>query len=104
MKVIKDNPSDSNFVMLEGENSVLASGPNAVGVNKSGGVFLNGPVSFSSPVDSIRFGGVFRFNPVTASGIPSTMITPIPTFVIDMPIKGISNMAATAAMLSSMVL
>lgn len=103
MRVIKDKPSDSNFLMLEGENSVLASGPNAVGVNRSAGVFLNGPVSFSSPIDSIKFGGVFRFNPVTASGLPSTMITPIPTFVIDLPIKGISNMAAMASMLSSMV-
>lgn len=103
MRVIKDKPSDSNFLMLEGENSILASGPIAVGVNRSAGVFLNGPVSFSSPIDSIKFGGVFRFNPVTASGLPSTMITPIPTFVIDPPIKGISNMAAMASMLSSMV-
>lgn len=103
MKIIKDKPNDSNFLMLEGENSIIASGPNAVGVNKSGGVFLNGPVSFSSPVDSIKFGGVFRFNPVTASGLPSTMITPIPTFIIDLPIKGISNMSAMASMLSSMV-
>lgn len=103
MKIIKDKPSDSNFFMLEGENSIIASGPNAVGVTKTGGVFVNGPTSFSSPVDSIKFGGMFKFNPVTASGLPSTMITPIPTFVIDLPIKGVSNMASMASMLASVL-
>lgn len=103
MKVYKDKPNDSNFFMLEGENSIMASGPNAVGVTRSGGVFINGPTSFSSPVDSIKFGGILRFNPITASGLPSTMITPIPTFIIDLPIKGVSNMSAMASMLASVL-
>lgn len=103
MKVIKEKPNSSNFFLLEGPNAVMSSGPNSVGVNREGGVFFNGPASFSSPIDSIKFGGVFRFNPVTASGLPSTMITPIPTFIIEPPVKGISNMSAMASMLSSVL-
>lgn len=103
MKIIKEKSSSSNFLMLEGQNSILASGPNAVAVNRESGVYINGPVSFSSSVDSIRFSGIFKFNPVTASGLPSTIITPIPTFTIETPIKGISNMSSIASMLSSLI-
>ena len=53
MKVIKERVDSSNFLMLEGSNTVIAAGPNAVGINKDAGVFINGPVSFSSPVDNI---------------------------------------------------
>ena len=77
MKVIKEKVDSSSFLMLEGSNSVLAAGPNAVGVNRDAGVFINGPVSFSSPIDNIKFSGLFKFNPITVSGLPSTMVTPI---------------------------
>lgn len=102
MKVIKERVDSSNFLMLEGSNSVLAAGPNAVGVNKDAGIFINGPVSFSSPVDNVKFSGMFRFNPITVSGLPSTIVTPIPTFKMEAPIKGISQMSAVASLLSSL--
>lgn len=103
MKIIKEKVDSSNFLMLNGGTSMLASGPNAVAVTRSEGVFINGPVSFSSPVDSIKFSGLFRFNPIAASGIASTMVTPIPTFKMEVPIKGITQMGAVASMLSSLV-
>lgn len=102
-RVIKPSPDSSNFLVLEGGNSILASGPNAVGVTKNHGVFINGPTSFSSSMDNIKFGGMFRFNPLAASGLPSTMVTPIPTFIIDPPVKGVSTMAAVAGIFASLV-
>lgn len=103
MRVIKENPDSSNFLLLEGENSVIASGPNAIGITKRDGVFINGPVSFTSNIEHIKFAGMFRFNPVAATGLPSTMITPIPTFVIEPPIKGISTVGAAAGILKSLI-
>lgn len=103
MKIIKENPESSNFVMMEGSNTVLAAGPHSVGANKNSGVFINGPVSFTSTMESIKFSGVFRFNPVAATGLPSTIVTPIPTFIMEPPIKGVANMTAVASILMSMV-
>lgn len=103
MKVIKEHVDSSNFFLLEGSNAVMASGPNSVGVVKDSGVFINGPTSFSSTVESIKFGGMFRFNPVAASGLASTAVTPIPTFVIESPVKGVANMKSVAGIFKSLI-
>lgn len=103
MRVIKETPDASNFVLLENNTAILASGPNSVSATNTAGVFINGPVSFSSTIDSMKFAGTFRMNPLAASGLPSTMVTPIPMFLIDPPIKGIANMTATASILASLI-
>lgn len=103
MRIVKEKVDSSNFFLLEGSNSIMASGPMAVGVSKDHGVFVNGPTSFSSSIDSIKFGGMFRFNPVAASGLASTAITPIPTFVIESPIKGVSSITAVSSIFKSLV-
>ena len=103
MKVIKDTIDSSTFLYMEGPNAVLASGPNSISTNRDNGVFVNGAVSFTSNIDNIKFAGMFRFNPVAASGLPSTMMTPVPTFTIESPIKGISNMKAVSGMLASLL-
>lgn len=103
MKIIKDTINSPTFLYVNGPNAMLASGPNSVVVNKEGGVFINGAVSFTSTIDSVKFAGMFKFNPVAASGLPSTGITPIPTFIIEPPIRGIANMSAVAGMLSSLL-
>ena len=102
MKVYKENINSSNFLLFEGSNSILASGPNAVSINRENGVFVNGPVSFSSTIDSVKFAGTFRINPIAASGLPSTMVTPIPMFIIEPPIAGISNITAAASILAGL--
>ena len=101
-KVYKENINSSNFLLFEGSNSILASGPNAIGINRENGVFVNGPVSFSSSVDNVKFAGTFRINPIAASGLPSTMVTPIPMFIIEPPIAGIRNMTAAASVLAGL--
>lgn len=103
MKVIKDTIDSSTFLYINGPNATIASGPNSVSANRDNGVFINGAVSFTSNIENIKFGGMFRFNPVAASGMPSTGISPIPTFVIETPISGIRNMSSVATMLGSLV-
>lgn len=103
MKIIKDTIDSPTFVYLEGPNVMLASGPNSVTANKDNGIFINGAVSFTSNIENIKFGGMFRFNPVAASGMPSTGISPIPTFIIESPVSGIRNITSVAGMLSSLL-
>lgn len=103
MKIIKDTIGSPTFLYVNGPDAMLASGPNSVTANKDNGIFINGAVSFTSNIENIKFGGMFRFNPVAASGVPSTGITPIPTFTIEAPIAGIRNMSSVATMLSSLL-
>lgn len=100
MKVIKTKPESSSMLVAGEEYSQIASGPNSFTSTRDKGNFINGPLSISSNIDNIRVGGIYKFNPVLASGLPSTMITPIPTLVLDMPVKNLSSMAAISAVLS----
>lgn len=101
MKVIKTG-TDSAAAVIAAENySQIIAGSNSIGTDTEGGNFILGPVSFSSQIDSIKVGGIFRFNPILASGLPSTMITPISTLTMDPPIKNLGSMSAIAAMISS---
>jgi hypothetical protein len=41
-------------------------------------------------------GGIYKFNPLAMTGIPSTMITPIPVFKFDLPVKNIATITKIA--------
>lgn len=82
--------SDTIIEYTEGRSSII-SGPNSVSATRSDGVFINGVLSISSKPTNIRIGGIYTFHPLTMTGIPSTGVTPIPTFKISMPTKGIKT-------------
>lgn len=101
MKVIKYT-ADSKAAIVTGETySSIIAGSNSISSDREGGNFILGPTSFSSNIDNIRV-GPFKFNPILASCLPSTMITPVPTLVLEPPIKNIASMAAIASMVSSL--
>lgn len=62
------------------------------------GNFINGPLSVSTTPTQVRFGGIYKFNPMTLTGLPSTIISPISTFIIDIPIKNALHMTGIASM------
>jgi hypothetical protein len=101
--LLKHHEDQASFLNLDNELAQIASGPNAISTTKDSGNFINGPVSFSSPHTSMRFGGVFRFNPLTATCIPSTIATPIPTFELDIPIKNVSVLTGIVGIIASLI-
>lgn len=103
MALIKDTSNSSSFLQTEEGMSQIASGPNSVTSTNTQGNFINGSVSFSSPPESIKIGGVFRLNPLLATGIPSTLVTPIPTLILDLPLKNISAMVAISTIVASLL-
>lgn len=103
MKIIKESSNSSAFFMLDGPDVIMASGPNSISVTRDAGNFINGPLSISSGLDSIKIGGIFRLNPLMATGLPSTMITPIPTLLIDIPLKGLASFSGVAALVGSLI-
>lgn len=103
MKVMKSTPGSSSGVVAADTYAQLMSGPNSISTTNDSGNFINGPLSISSGIDSIKVGGIFRFNPILGSGIPSTIITPVPVLLIDPPIRNLTSMAGIAAMMSSIL-
>lgn len=103
MKVIKNTPASSSMVIAGDTYSQITSGANSVTSTRDSGNFINGPLSISSTVDNIRVGGFYRFNPQLSTGLPSTMMTPIPTLVFDIPVKNLASQAAISAVIMGLL-
>jgi hypothetical protein len=101
--LIKNKNDSSSFLQVLDETSMIASGPNSIATTRDAGNFINGPVSFSSPPTSYRFGGVFKFNPLITTCVPSTLATPISTLTLDLPIKNISTLTAITGIIASLL-
>lgn len=102
MKVLKDSAASSAMVIAGTDYTQLTAGPNSVTSTRDSGNYINGPLSISSPIENIRVGGIYKFNPQLATGLASTLITPIPTLVFDIPIKNLASQAAIASVLQGL--
>ena len=102
MKIIKATAASSSMIIAKEDYTQITSGPISVTADNEDGIFLNGPVAFTSGVESIKFAGIFKFNPMIMSGMPSTIMTPIPTLTIDMPVSGLKFASDFAIMLGRM--
>lgn len=102
MKVMKTAPDSSSMVIAGDTYSQITSGANSITTTRESGNYINGPLSISSPIDNIRVNGVYKFNPQLSTGLPSTMMTPIPTLVFDIPIKNLASQSAISAVLKGL--
>jgi hypothetical protein len=96
MSAIKERIDSKSFFRYTDEMAELSSGQMGISTHGDSGNFIMGPTSFSSPPTSIRMGGIYKFNPLAMTGIPSTMITPIPVFKFDLPVKNIATITKIA--------
>lgn len=103
MKVIKDSAESSAMVIAGTDYTQLTAGPNSITTTRDSGNYVNGPLSISSSIENIRVCGIYKFNPQLATGLPSTIITPIPTLVFDIPIKNLASQAAISAVLKGLL-
>ena len=95
-KVIKYSAESEAGVQVKHNEAIMMGGPEyAFVTNKNFGNFVVGPVTFSALPDKIRIGGIFTLNPLLMSMVPSTIVTPMPTLVLDIPgvgyLKGLKN-------------
>lgn len=100
---LKNTINSNSFLEYSNDNITMASGPMSISSHKDHGNFINGPLSITGPFTNIRFSGMFKLNPLLSLGLPSTIITPIPTFEIDMPIKEAASFGALSGMIMSTV-
>ncbi len=101
--IIRNSIASPAFIGVDDESVNMSSGAMSISCDKTSGNFINGPVSLTTGLSNIRFGGVFKFNPLAASCVPSTIVTPISTFIIDVPAKNIAGLAKCAAIVMSTI-
>ena len=97
--IIKDKIGSDSALILEVDSATITTGPNAFISTIRDGNYINGPVSFSSDFTKIRFGGIYKFNPLLANTIPSTVITPIPVLEVVTPVKEAAGLLAISGMI-----
>ena len=100
---MKTKPESSCMVIAGDTYTQITAGANSVTTTRENGNFINGPLSISSNIDNIRVGGIWKFNPQLSTGLPSTIITPIPTLVFDIPVKNLASSAAVSIALSALI-
>lgn len=103
MKVLKISPESSSMVIAGEGYSQITAGPNSVTAHRESGVFINGALSLTGQVNDIKIGGIFRLNPLLSTCMPSTMITPIPTLIMDLPVSNLRSTVGIASMLRSIL-
>lgn len=101
--IIKNTIASDTFIDVStGANSIV-SGPNAISVSRDGGNFIMGPLSISSSFTKIRMGGIYKFNSLMAATMPSTIVSPVPTLEIDLPVKQTAALVGITKMIMSTV-
>lgn len=102
--LIKNSIDGNTVIDLSQDMGILSSGPVSISAHQKYGVFINGPLSISADPTNVTFGGFYKFNPTAVSGMPSTLITPVPTFEVTVPVKNIGvQTAINTAVLSSIM-
>jgi len=96
--VIKDSIAGHTAITLETNTAILSSGANSFTSTMDDGNYVNGPISFSSDFTKMRFAGVYKFSSLLANTVPSTVISPIPVFEIDLPVAEMAGLVSIAAM------
>ena len=91
-RFFKSSPDAISGLRLLDKASILAGGAfNRFVSTEQYGNFIVGPTAFTAHPESIRIGGVFRFNGLLTSTVPSTIVTPVSTLKLDLPGQTIIN-------------
>lgn len=96
--IIRNSIGSTAFLDYGDELITMASGAMSVSTKTKVGTFINGPLSVSASPTLVRFGGIYKFNPMTLTALPSTIISPISTFIVDVPVKNAMHMTAISSM------
>lgn len=101
---IKETVDSDTLINFSDTALTMASGDMSMSTDKNYGNFITGPLSITSPFTSIRFNsGLFKFNSLLLSTMPSTLITPVPVFEFDMPTKALAGLTSISKMILSTV-
>lgn len=102
--ILKDSIDSDSIINTTSESVSISSGEMSMATHKTYGNFILGPLSITSPFTNVKFAsGMFRFNSLLLSTMPSTIITPIPVFEFETPVKALAGFASISKMILSSV-
>jgi len=78
-------PGSGSAVLATNDRVALVGGVDSSIVSSKDGNTINGKLSIMAAPNDIRIGGMWVLNPLLVSTVPSTMVTPIPVFLFNMP-------------------
>ena len=89
-KLLKFTPESSAFLQVrEGDMALMSSPDNGFITHKDFGNYILGPTVFTTHPEGIRVNGVYRINGQITSTMASTIVTPIPFLILDLPGEGL---------------
>jgi len=107
-KIMKAGPGDKASVAVL-PNSVDISAPMSddadtvgISVTENRGVIIKGQVGFTETPDKIRLSYLWTLNPLVLSGMPSTVMTPIPMTKFSPPLEALIKMAALPSVIAAL--
>lgn len=89
-KTIKtiNTPDGPIMEVTDNFSSIRGSASNGFMSYNDFGNFIKGPLSITAAPHEVRMGGVMTMNPLLTSCFPSTIVTPVPHFVWNLPGAG----------------
>lgn len=97
--ILKNKIDSDSSLVLEIDDATISAGPNSFTSTRADGNFVNGPLSISSDFTKMRFGAIYKFNPLLANTIPSNVITPIPVLEVRTPVREAAGLLAISGMI-----
>jgi len=97
-----DNDAGSGVVLAKNTVRMHGNEDNYVMADERG-VTINGPVSFVSGTDQIRFAGLWTMSNQMRLSLPSTMATPTPVMAINPPISSYTGLMKESAVMISLL-
>ena len=92
-RVLKNNPRAVSGIEVRDKSiSVSGDGTHKIETSAEFGNIISGHTTFTAHPESIRIGGVFRMNGLMTSTVPSSIVTPVPALILDIPGEGLLTM------------
>lgn len=102
IKVFQHDDSEQSFIFAEESTVGLVGNADVNMISTDEANMINGPLSIMAFPQDIRIGGLWALNPALISTVPSTMATPIPTFIFRNPGAGfMKDISATINVMAS---
>lgn len=101
---IRNSPNSDTIINIGSETISLGAGEMSVSTDVKTGNYIVGPLSITSSFTDIRWSsGLFKFNSLLISTMPSNIINPVPVFELDIPVKGMNGFRSVLNMIIAAV-
>lgn len=99
-KIQKYRPESTAGIILRDDKVIIAGNEDHhFATDATFGNFISGKTAIHASLGQIRVAGLWVFNPVLASTIPSTMTTPNATLQMDIPTKNVEILGDVVRMI-----